>query len=512
MTLAIPALLALLLAAGGAAFVLWRGRRDVAQRAARLEAQLLEQQSRIDALLRDAARLPDVERRAADAEAALRSLRDELTAAVAREASVAAQLEAARAAQAKAEGAAVDAGHRVEAAQREARALSASLAAAAAERDAAIASREQAKAFLEDAQAKLSTAFIEVASKVFDEKAVALDRKIGDSALASKAGLESALTPFATKLNEFQAELRKLGTDQTATVHTLRGSIEQLQQLNQRMATSTDDLARALKGNAKTRGDWGEMILDTVLKASGLEEGRNYAKQNSARDEDSGGLLRPDVVVHLPDDRQVVIDAKVNLVAWTEACNAETPAAHQEALTRHTAALRAHMRDLAEKNYPKAMGSKSLDLTVMFVPIEGALAAALEFNPGLQAEAFERKVVFVSPNTLMAMLRVVERLWTRDRLQKQVGIIGDEAGKLLDALSAFMAEFDDIEGRLDASHAAFKKARNRLSESPQSVVARARRLVEAGAKGKRALHEELQPVAGTDAGVLPLLDSPPDAS
>jgi len=510
MNAGIPALLVLLVAACALAYVQWRSRRASEQRAAQLDAQVADQQSRLDGLLRDAARVPDMERRLVEADTVLRSLRDDLTAATAREASVAAHRDAARGAQAAAERQADEARLRMESAQREARELSSALAAATAERDAAIASREQAKAFLEDAQAKLSTAFIEVASKVFDEKAVALDRKIGDSALASKVGLESALTPFATKLNEFQAELRKLGTDQTATVHTLRGSIEQLQQLNQRMATSTDDLARALKGNAKTRGDWGEMILDTVLKASGLEEGRNYTKQNSTRDEDSGGLLRPDVIVQLPDDRQVVVDAKVNLVAWAEACNADTLAAHQEALARHTTALRAHMRDLADKNYPKALGGKALDLTVMFVPIEGALAAALEFNPGLQAEAFERKVVFVSPNTLMAMLRVVERLWTRDKLQKQVGIIGDEAGKLLDALSAFMTEFEEIEGRLEASHAAFKKARNRLSDSPQSVVARARRLVEAGAKGKRALHDDLQPLAGADAGVLPLLDSPPD--
>jgi DNA recombination protein RmuC len=512
MTFGFPALLALAAAAGALAFAQWRHRRLLEERAVQLEAQGRDQQARIDDLQRDAARLPDAERRLAESEASLRALRDELTATAAREASALAQLESARESLRKAERHVEDAQARVEAAQRDARETAASLARAAAERDAAITASEQAKAFLDDARSKLGTAFIEVASKVFDEKAVALDRKIGESAIASKAGLESALTPFATKLGEFQAELRKLGTDQTATVHTLRGSIEQLQQLNQRMATSTDDLARALKGNAKTRGDWGEMILDTVLKASGLEEGRNYVKQNSARDEDSGSLLRPDVLVHLPDDRQVVIDAKVNLVAWAEACNAESPAAHQEALARHTAALRGHMRDLADKNYPKAMGGKSLDLTVMFVPIEGALAAALEFNPGLQAEAFERKVVFVSPNTLMAMLRVVERLWTRDRLQRQVGIIGDEAGKLLDALSAFMSDFNEIEARLEAGQKAFRTARNRLSDSPQSVIARARRLVEAGAKGKRPLHDELLPTAGADAGVLPLLDGPPDAS
>lgn len=504
-------LLGLLVAACAVAIGLWRGRRALEERAAQLEAQRVEQQARIDGLLRDAARLPDLERRLAEADAALRALRDDLTAAAAREAAATAQLDATRETQAKAERNAVESRVRVEAAQREARELSSSLATAAAERDAAIASREQAKAFLEDAQSKLSTAFIEVASKVFDEKAVALDRKIGDSAIASKVGLESALTPFATKLGEFQAELRKLGSDQTATVHTLRGSIEQLQQLNQRMATSTDDLARALKGNAKTRGDWGEMILDTVLKASGLEEGRNYTKQNSTRDEDSGGLLRPDVIVQLPDERHVVVDAKVNLVAWAEACNADTPAAHQEALARHTTALRAHMRDLADKNYPKALGGKALDLTVMFVPIEGALAAALEFNPGLQAEAFERKVVFVSPNTLMAMLRVVERLWTRDKLQKQVGLIGEQAGNLLDALSTFIEEFDVVDQRIEAASKAFRQARHRLSDSPQSVIRRAQKLVETGARGKKSLHDDLVPVSGADPAVLPLLDGSPDA-
>ena len=193
------ALMVLLLVAGAAALGQWQRRRAMEQRAAQLEAQTVEQQSRIDGLLRDAARLPDLERRALEADAALRALRDDLTAAAARDAGATAQLVAAREAQAKAERSAEEARVRVEAAQREARELSSLLSAAVAERDAAIASREQAKAFLEDAQAKLSTAFIEVASKVFDEKAVALDRKIGDSALASKVGLESALTPFATR-------------------------------------------------------------------------------------------------------------------------------------------------------------------------------------------------------------------------------------------------------------------------------------------------------------------------
>jgi DNA recombination protein RmuC len=203
--------------------------------------------------------------------------------------------------------------------------------------------------------------------------------------------------------------------------------------------------------------------------------------------------------VNLPDGRQVVVDSKVNLVAWADAHNAESPASYQDALIRHTAALRLHVQDLSKKNYPKALGSDALDLTVMFVPIEGALAAALTVNPELQAEAFGKRVVFASPNTLMAMLRVVERLWTRDKLQRQVGVIGAEAGKLLDALSGFIEDFNEIDKQLDDARKAFSSARHRLTESDQSVAARAKRLVEAGAKHKRTLAREITPVIGVPA-------------
>lgn len=501
------ALIALSISSFAVAIWHWRRRRALDEHVAALEAKLGEQQAQADGLLRDAGRLPDLQARVSEAESTLQATRQSLSDAAAREAVATAQRSAAEEAARRSEQAAAEARAQLEAAQAEGRGLATRLAAALAERDAAIASREQAKAFLEDAQAKLRTAFIEAASAVFDEKALVLDKKIGESSAASRTGLEAALTPFAAKLNEFQAELRKLGGDQAASVHTLVGSIGQLQQLNQSMAMSADNLTRALKGNAKTRGDWGEMILDTVLKASGLEEGLNYTRQSSTRDEESGGLLRPDVLVQLPDERQVVVDAKVNLVAWAEACNADTPEAHREALLGHATALRQHLRELAEKNYPKALSGKALDLTILFVPIEGALAAALEVNPGLQAEAFEKKIVFASPNTLMAMLRVVERLWMRDKLQKQVGVIGEEAGKLLDALSAFIEDFDAIDERISAAAKAFRAARNRLSDSPQSVLKRAQRLVDAGARGKRSLHDELAP----SPAALPLLDEGSEA-
>lgn len=382
--------------------------------------------------------------------------------------------------------------------------LGAEYATAVAVRDAALEAVEQTKAFVATAQAQMRTVFTEAASRVFDEKSAILDQRIKASADASKEGLETTLKPFAEKVATFQAKVELLGSEQAREHATLVGTIGELKGLNQNMATATEALTRALKGNAKTRGDWGELILDTVLKASGLVEGSNYISQGHAVDEDSGQRARPDVVVTLPDKRKIVVDSKVNLIAWSDAQNADSFEDQQEALVRHTAALRAHVRDLADKNYPRVMGPDTLDLTVLFVPIEGALSSALSISPDLQTEAFNKRVVFASPNTLMAMLRVVERLWTRDKLQQQISTIGEEAAKLLDSLSGFIEDFESIDERLKKAGDAYDKAKNRLSDSPQSVVARARRLVGAGAKGKKALHESLKPLPGEDETPLSL--------
>jgi DNA recombination protein RmuC len=379
-------------------------------------------------------------------------------------------------------------------------------ATAVSERDAAKEAVTETRAFLAKAEREMRTAFTEAASKVFDEKSILLDQRIQTSSEASKAGLEATLKPFAEKVITFQTRVEQLGADQAKEHAQLVGTIGELKGLNQNMASATEALTKALKGNSKTRGDWGELILDTVLKASGLEEGRNYVTQAHAVDEDTGSRRRPDVVVLLPDDRKIVVDSKVNLIAWNDAQNAETFEEQQAALVRHVAALRAHVRDLADKNYPKALGNEALDLTVLFVPIEGALSAALSMSDDLQGEALGKRVVFASPNTLMALLRVVERLWTRDKIQKQVTVIGEEASKLLDSLNSFLGEFDIIEERLQKVGSAVSDARRRLRDSPQSVVSRAGRLVEAGARGKKALREELMPVAGP-AGVPIALDA-----
>lgn len=374
-----------------------------------------------------------------------------------------------------------------------------------AERDAALVAHEQTKAFLADAEVKMRTVFLEAASKVFDEKSIALDQRIKETSEISRKGLEAALKPFSEKVDGFQAKVESFSTEQALNLTRFEGSFSTIQKLNQEMADATNSLSRALKGNVKARGDWGEMILETVLKASGLVEGTNYTSQSSTTDEESGKRRSPDVVVNLPDGRKVVVDSKVSLIAWTEANNAETPEQYEDAMLRHTAAMRLHIRDLSEKNYPKVLGSDALDLTVMFVPIEGALSAALSTNADLQMEAFTKRIVLASPNSLMAMLRVIERLWSRDRLQRQVDTIGVQAGRVLDALIEFLSDFEEINTHLVRADKAFKAAKNRLSESNQSVISRSRRLVDAGAKGRKAIPEELQSVEASD--VLSLASS-----
>lgn len=379
------------------------------------------------------------------------------------------------------------------------------LATASAQRDAALAAGEDAKAFLKEAQERLRVAFTDAASKVFDDKSRALDAQIKDSGALSRQNLEATLKPFAQRVDVLQTKIESLASEEAKERATLVGALGELKTLNQDMADATNSLTRALRSNSKVRGQWGELILETVLKASGLVEGMNFVSQTKSVDDDSGQRRFADVVVKLPDGREVVIDSKVNLVAWAEATEAETPEQQRDAMTRHAGAMRLHMRDLSEKNYPRAIGPHALDMTVMFVPIEGALSGALSVNADLQIEAFDKRVVFASPNTLMAMLQVISRLWTRDRLQKQLNTIGSEAGKLIDAITALLEEFDAIGTHINRTDAAFKQARNRLTESSQSVLARAKRLVEAGAKGKKALPEELRPTSGESG--LDLLDS-----
>lgn len=377
---------------------------------------------------------------------------------------------------------------------------------AEAERDAARSLQERTAQFLTEAQSALRASFTEAASKVFDEKSQSLEKRINDSADASKTGLQATLQPFAEHVIQFQQRLEAITTENVKARSELSGKIDALTNLNQNMAVAADSLTKALKGNAKLRGDWGEMVLESVLAASGLKEGLNYARQPTERDEETGNRQRPDIVVKLPDKRKVVVDAKVNLDAWKDAVNTDDKSIESEALQKHVAALRRHVSDLANSNYPALYPGEALQITIAFVPIESALSKALEISPDLQQEAFRRGIAFATPNTLMAMLQVVERLWVRDTLHKQITSIGNEAGKLLDSVSSFLSEFESLEQHFNRTDRQLKSVRSKLETSPQSVLARTKRLVEAGARGKKKLHASLLEASTGNDEALPLLN------
>ena len=341
------------------------------------------------------------------------------------------------------------------------------------------------RGFIENAKQQLSGAFAELAGKAFDERAQRASQE-------SKGQLETLLKPFSEQLHQFQEKVGTLYRDEAKERSELVGAVNALKTLNENMASSADALTRALKGSAKVRGDWGELMLESVLRSSGLEEGAHYDRQQTSTDED-GRRLRPDVVVRLPGERRIVVDSKVNLVAWEEAMNADSPEAQQDALRRHAVALRQHVKDLAERNYPRAVGESALDVTVAFVPIEGALSAALGFDGALQSEAFAKGVVFASPNTLMAVLRVVDRLWTREKLQKQAAEISRTGGLLLDSVINFLADFASVGTGLEDAAKAYQSARARLEDSTHAVIPRARRLVALGVKGRKAVPDDLLP-------------------
>jgi DNA recombination protein RmuC len=353
-------------------------------------------------------------------------------------------------------------------------------------------------AFFNEAQIRLSHVATQSATQALGEKGVELQAQ-------SRTELSMLLKPVSDTITAFQARAEQLYADTSSQTSHLAGALQQLTANQQRVADDYAAFARAMKGNPKARGDWGELILETVLQTSGLEEGVHYLSQESAVDDESGDRVRPDIVVKLPGDRHVIVDSKLSLLAWHDAtnCGEDDRDGYEAAMQRHLAALRARVKELSEKSYPKAVGSSALEVTIAFVAIESALADALRADPNLLRYAFQRGVVFASPNTLMAVLVVVERLWTRDKLARTAKEVADTGGRVLDSVIKFVSEFEAIGKRLRDVNEAFSAAKYSLQESQQGVVSRTRRLVELGVKGKRPIPEQLQLDDGAGGGTAP---------
>jgi DNA recombination protein RmuC len=249
-------------------------------------------------------------------------------------------------------------------------------------------------------------------------------------------------------------------------------------------------LTNALKGESKTQGTWGEVILERVLEKSGLVKGREYEIQMAAKTED-GKRMQPDVVVHLPESKDLIIDSKVSLTAYERYCTADEPGQRAVELAAHIQSLRQHIKQLSSKDYQNLSSIRTLDFVLLFVPVEAAFSLAVQEDNELFSSAFDKNIVLVAPSTLLATLRTIQNIWRYEQQNKNAQEIAERAGALYDKFVNFVADLEDIGGRLTAVQTAYDKAHNKLASGRGSLVSRAETMRELGAKVTKTLPQNL---------------------
>jgi DNA recombination protein RmuC len=288
------------------------------------------------------------------------------------------------------------------------------------------------------------------------------------------------------KLEEFKKKVEETYEKGTQERFTLKEQIRQMADLNKTMSEDAKNLTKALKGDSKAQGNWGEVILERILERSGLTKGREYEVQQSVTTEE-GRRLQPDVVVHLPDEKYLVIDSKVSLTAYERYSSADTDAEAATALKQHIASLKAHYKGLSEKNYQQLHGDRSPDFVLLFVPIESAFGAALQADANLYYEAFERNIVIVSPSTLLATLATIDSVWKQEYQNKNALEIANRGGALYDKFALFVDSLDEVGKRIEQTQRSYLDAKSRLSEGSGNVMRQVEMLKELGAKATKKL-------------------------
>ena len=338
---------------------------------------------------------------------------------------------------------------------------------------------------LQQARDTLKAQFADMATQIFDER----EQRFAHT---SQHHLGQLLDPLKERIQAFEKRVEESYQQEARERFSLGKELERLQQLNLRLSDEATQLTQALKGQ-KTQGNWGELILERVLEHAGLEKGREYQTQVNLKSAD-GERFQPDVLIMLPGDKQVVVDAKVSLTAYQQYVANDD----QAALKQHVQSLRSHVKGLSSKDYNRLEGLHSLDFVLLFVPIEAAFSAALQAEPGLFQEAFDKQIVIVSPTTLLATLRVIDSLWKQERQGQNAREIAERAGWLYDKFVLFIQDLDELGARLQQVDKAYSAARNKLCEGRGNLVSRSEQLKLLGARASKSLPAELIERALTD--------------
>ncbi len=342
---------------------------------------------------------------------------------------------------------------------------------------------EEKLALLKNAEEQLSTRFKILASEILEDKAKRFTEQ-------NQTNLNQLLEPLKLKLTQFQGKVEEVYVNEGKDRSALSEQVKQLLALNNQLSKDAHNLTSALKGQSKAQGNWGELILERVLEASGLRKGHEYDVQESHTRAD-GTRAQPDVVVHLPEDRHLIIDAKVSLTAYEIHANAETDVQRDAALKRHLDSVRAHIKELAEKNYQQLYGLQSLDFVLMFIPVEPAFMLAISHDSELWQDAWKKNVLLVSPSTLLFVVRTVAHLWRQEQQNKNAQDIASRGAELYDKLVGFVEDLNKVGERLNQAKDSYDKAYGKFTAGRGNVIRQAEMLKDMGVKPSKQLPPNL---------------------
>jgi len=338
------------------------------------------------------------------------------------------------------------------------------------------------KAEVEELQQKFTKEFENLANKIFEEKTTKFSEQ-------SKANLSEILNPLREKISEFQNKVEETNKESIDRFATLRQQLLTLKEINQQMSSDAQNLVKALKGDTKAQGDWGEIQLERILERSGLRKGEEYTIQESFTTEE--GRKRPDVIVNLPEEKKIIIDSKVSLVSYEKFVSAEDEEQKNVHIKSYIDSVKRHIKELSEKKYQSLFDVGSLDFVLMFIPIEPAFSLAIQYGENLYVDAYDKNIIIVSPSTLLATLRTIANIWKQELQNRNVLEIAKQSGALYDKFVSFTEDLISVGNRLDQAKGSYVDAMKKLADGSGNLVRRAEKIRELGAKTSKQLPQSL---------------------
>ncbi len=331
---------------------------------------------------------------------------------------------------------------------------------------------------LENSKDRLKLEFENLANRLFEEN----NKK-------SNSNLSQVLTPFKEQLNQFGKRVNDIYSDETKQRSSLLAEIQNLKLLNNQISQDAINLTKALKGENKTQGDWGEMILSKILENTGLREGVEYSTQGSYTDE-NGKRLRPDVVLHLPQDKDIIIDSKVSLVSYTKYVQSEDEKQKELASKDLVSSIQAHIKGLSVKRYEDIQDLKTLDFVLLFIPIEGAFMLAASKDQNLFKFAFEKNIMLVSPSTLYVTLRTIENIWRYEHQNENALLISKKAADLYDKFAGFVSDMESIGANINKTQKAYDESMKKLTTGRGNLLRRSEEFIDLGVQTKKKIDSQ----------------------